>query len=688
MSTFPTLPRLLQRRLRSDAAEPPASLASAGHKRVFVVDDDVAHADSLVALLSGAGYQVTARNSGEAGLELIRAGAPDVLILDLNMPGMDGVDVLRELSTMTLPTKTIVFTGTQDFELVAQIVRLGAYDFLTKPSPPTQLLAAVRRATELADLEAENERNRQAAEQANALREFLVEATLDFVYVLDANGKFTYLNNKLEHLFNRAGNNLQGQPWFHLFGTRQPSEALAHHIAEQRTGKRSTREYEFEITLEDGSPRHLLCTSTGLYRSQPPARSGFLGTYGVIRDVTNQKQTEQARLDMERQLQEIGKMEALGQLAGGIAHDFNNILAGMLGYAELVQSAHDRLAPELLKEYLGEVVDAGHRAKDLIAQMQTFTRTNRSAPDAVDLVGCINSVSRMLRAAIPSTISLLTDYEDDLPPALADPVQLQQIVLNLLINARDAIGTKGVIELRVAYQREPVTCSVCGEVLTEPHLVLSVTDTGHGIPLAIRRKIFEMHFTTKVTDSGHLGNVPGSGSGIGLWLINSLVHDYGGHITLDSAVGRGTTFSVHLPIATGGGLGADETAAGPAFKGEVVVVDDIVSVSSFIGELLRARGYDAVVFSDSQAALAHLLDPARHIAMLITDQSMPGLNGLDLIEGVRADRPELPAILITALSSGEHRQRMEALKVNALLPKPFRAADLLALMAEHAPPGG
>lgn len=688
-ASFPTLPALFRRPsepVGEQAGALPSDLGNrAPDQSLLIVDDDQTHAESLRVLCESAGYQVRLCHSGEAGLAAIAEAVPSVLVLDLNMPGMDGADVLRVLTERGVKTKTIVLTGTQDVGLVGQIVRLGAYDFLTKPAQPAQLLSVIRRAIELVALEAENERNRLIAMRANALREFLVEATTEFVYVLDSDGKFTYLNNKLDGIFNADRSALQGAPWQQLFSDVAVDAELSYRIAEQRSGERSTREFQFCLTTADGNERTLLCTSTGLYASSTPRASEFLGTYGVIRDVTVERQAETDRLEMERQLQQIGKMEAMGQLTGGIAHDFNNILAGILGYAELVQSAHQRLTPELMNEYLGEVVQAGHRARDLIAQMQTFTRTNRSAPDAVDLTACVTSISRMLRAAIPSTIGLLTNYEDDLPPALADPVQFQQIVLNLMINARDAIDGKGVIELSVMRHSDPVSCSVCNESMPGPHLVLSVRDTGHGIPAAIRRKIFEMHYSTRVTDGSSLGNVPGSGTGIGLWLINSLVHDYGGHLTLETEVDVGSTFAVHLPMASVTGLVSDVSRAPLTLPGEIVVVDDVVSVASFIGELLRVRGLDAVVFSDSHAALNHLQDPASDVSMLITDQAMPGLTGLDLIAAARGMQPDLPTILITAYSSEAHRQRMQQLDVNALITKPFRAAELLTAIADHAP---
>ena len=184
----------------------------------------------------------------------------------------------------------------------------------------------------------------------------------------------------------------------------------------------------------------------------------------TVRDRTAEHRAEMDRLLLQNQLQQASKMEAIGQLAGGIAHDFNNILASIIGYAELVQNARERLEPAQIDKYLSEVVTAGHRARDLISQMLTFTRANRGDPCSVDISEAITDVSRMLRAAIPTTIDIETEFADDLANVIADPVQLQQIIINLLINARDAIKGNGRIRIRAARGQQTSPCACCGEV--------------------------------------------------------------------------------------------------------------------------------------------------------------------------------------------------------------------------------
>jgi len=403
----------------------------------------------------------------------------------------------------------------------------------------------------------------------------------------------------------------------------------------------------------------------------------------TLRDLTQERRAEVDRLALQTQLQQASKMEAIGQLAGGIAHDFNNILASIIGYAELVQNARQRLADEQVRNYLSEVISAGQRARDLISQMLTFTRANRGEPRAMDIAAAIDDVSRMLRAAIPSTIDIRTRFGDNLHHVLADPVQLQQIIINLLINARDAIEGNGTIELDVYEGEQMAACVCCGATLSERHVVVEVSDDGHGIEPALQQKIFDMYVTTRD---------PGKGTGIGLWMVNNLVHEYGGHLTLTSRPGKGSTFRVHLPRAEADAVDrSEQSVERHAVDGAIVVVDDEVSVGNFIGEVLRDHGLNAVIFNESPSALRYLEQHAANTALVITDMAMPMMSGLDLSERARQVRADLPIVLITAFSENRDTQRIERIGIDRFLAKPFRIEELLQTIYDVArvgePPG-
>lgn len=764
--------------------------------QILIVDDDAEHAASVQQLLTAHDYAATVETDGEQAVARLCAGEYQVAILDLNMPGTSGFDVLEALGAQSAPVKSIVLSGESSVATVTPILRLGAYDYLTKPFEPQQLLTSLDNALALFRLEAQNRALAAQAEADHELHQFLVNASDDLIYMLDPRGNFRFLNQRLPAVFDLQPEALLGQSWGTLLGS-ELEQSLAHRFNERRTGARATRNYEFDYPAPGGETRIFEFSATGLYDDDDTGRPA--GTYGVLRDVTDarliarqleqsqrkfyglfmdspdavfiarlsdgellegndnfrhikwklgatdattdafifrdaetraglvsqlerspnhatltvehplhgvtqyfeinarvleldgeacvlntmrdrtaERRAEVDRLSLQNQLQQASKMEAIGQLAGGIAHDFNNILASIIGYAELVLNARQRLDAKQVDGYLEEVVTAGHRARDLISQMLTFTRASRGDPCPVDVPTTIADVARMLRAAIPTTIDIRTEYGDGLANVFADPVKLQQVVMNLLINARDAIDGNGTISVAVQRATQQSACAACSERLEGEHIVLSVTDTGHGIPETIRDKVFEMYFTTRES---------GKGTGMGLWLINNLIHEYGGHITLDSEIGVGTTFRVHLPISADAAAAAPETArrgSGPV-NGQIVVVDDEVSVGNFIGEVLRDHDLDTVIFNESPTAYRYLQSHADEVALLITDQAMPLLSGLDLAEQVKDARPELPIILITAFTESRDSARMERIGIDRFLAKPFSIDALMDAIYELAP---
>ena len=760
--------------------------------QVLVVDDDERHATSVRELLGAHGYSVELEIEGLQGLQRLRRDPVDVLILDLDMPNLSGIEMLQALGARANELKTIVVSGESHVEKITPILRLGAYDYLPKPYEPEQLLTSVRNALARSRLERENKMMLDEKEAVNRRDAFLINASPDLIYMLDVAGRFTFVNDQLRDVFGYDSEGLIGRDWRTLVSAdvRAP---LEHHFDERRTGPRATRNLEFEYRDPRGRLHIVELSAMGLYDGTRPKTANFAGTYGIVRDVTEsrltaralaqsqqkfqalfmnspdpvfisrladghliegndnfvrmlqelgapdgksdlsvwgnavqrqafvdasarsprrhqamierevfgarhhfeitgrtididgevcliasvrdvtaQKQSEQDRLNLETQLQQASKMEAIGQLAGGIAHDFNNILASIIGYTELSLAAPPSIEPSQVHGYLREVIAAGQRARDLISQMLTFTRAHRGKPIVVKVSDSIAEVSRMLRAAIPKTIHMETSAADDEPAVEIDPVQLQQIVLNLLINARDSIAGNGRIDVRVSRVVGRGRCASCGADLAGEYVEIAVADTGHGISDELLPRIFDMFVSTRA---------PGSGTGIGLWLIHTLVHEYEGHITVETSP-RGTTFRVVLPIESSHRDTATRDAKLP--DGHILVVDDEVSVGNFIAEVLRNAGYQVVVFHDSSVALDHLGSRHGEIALVLTDQSMPQASGLELAELARS-LPNAPSVvIITGYADKTDKARIVELGVGQVLSKPFRVEDLLDAVRNNA----
>lgn len=769
---------------------------------ILIVDDDVVHGRSVRDVLAAHNYPADVATTGQDGLARLRnahaEGNPyQVLILDLHIPDLMGVDVLHAIKTQGLAVKTVVLSGESELSTIAPILKLGAYDYLRKPFQVPELVTSVANALSAFQLEQENKSMQLEAASNARLYQFLLNASPDLIYMLDEKGQFRYLNHQLDGVFDADYNSLTQTDWQYLFvGRAHLVDQLQHHFNERRTGIRATVGEEFTYTSSVGNQHTLELSAIGLYDGGSADSPGkFIGTYGVIRDVTETRRTRQAlhqsqrkfhslfvdspdavfiariedgliiernpnfenicavmgvtddrydsflwteqqsrsdfilglaanpehfdwiferdvqgearffevrarqlelegeqcmiatlrdrtherraeqdRLTLQEQMQQAGRMEAIGQVAGGIAHDFNNILASIIGYAELIMNARARLTEDQVDQYLGEVVTAGHRARDLISQMLTFTRAQRGEAHPVDIRETISDVSRMLRAAIPASITIDTEFADPLPAVIVDPVQIQQVVINLLINARDAINGNGRIAINVFEETRPALCHTCGEPISPGNVVIRVTDDGHGISEELMAKVFEMYFTTRE---------PGQGTGFGLWMINNLVHEHHGHLTVESTAGKGTSFGIYLPTAAVDA--AQEQllqVPAPQMSGRIVVVDDEVSVANFIGEVLRDKGYPTLVFTESPQALDYLERNIDDVALLLTDGSMPLITGVELIQKLRTFNSELPVIYITAYTQSTDSKALTKLGVNRYLQKPFSIDDMLAAVAD------
>lgn len=386
----------------------------------------------------------------------------------------------------------------------------------------------------------------------------------------------------------------------------------------------------------------------------------------IVRDITDLVRMEAERDELQKGLRQAQKMEAVGQLAGGIAHDFNNILASILGYAELA-ARHVSDADERLPSYLQQIHGAGERARDLIRQLLMFSRAGRSEAVVVPVANLLQETARMLRPTLPDSLRLRTYISQELLPVRMDMVGLQQVVMNLVINARDASSGHGEVKL-IARNTDvrSMRCASCHQLFHGDWVEVAISDAGSGVATHIRERIFDPFFSTKSA---------GQGSGMGLAVVHGVVHEHGGHVVLESGE-RGSTFRVLLPQAS---LPVQEVVAAavaelPLGQGEVVmVVDDDAQVAGMLGELLRAAGYTPQLFTDSTQAARLLEDVAAPVAALISDQIMPGLEGLELSHLARRYRPGLPVILLSAqpgLGAGH----------DPVLMKPVQGQELLQVL--------
>ncbi|HEY5603254.1 MAG TPA: response regulator, partial [Gammaproteobacteria bacterium] len=403
---------------------------------------------------------------------------------------------------------------------------------------------------------------------------------------------------------------------------------------------------------------------------------------GTVHDITELKQSEEERNQLQRQLQQAQKMESIGHLTGGIAHDFNNILASILGFTQL---AITRFAPNregTLGNYLSEIEKGGKRASDLVKQMLAFSRGDTQGHTILNPHPILIESVKMLRSTIPSSITL--NYK---PPGFdiriqTDALQLQQAVVNLIINARDSLEGKGRIE--VIFKSaviNSVECSSCHKLFSGNYAGVFVKDNGSGIAKEIIPRIFEPFFTTKKI---------GQGSGMGLALVHGFVHASGGHVGIETGIDSGTTMKLYFPLCdfdtdsshgNASPLFGDSLARnGDTIK--ILVVDDEEAIVKLVSEILEIHNYQVVSTTSSKQALKTLTDSPDEFAVLVTDQAMPDLSGVDLIHEIRKNNTKIPIIICTGYSDIVNEFNFAEKGASRFLAKPVWHDELLKVVSE------
>ncbi|HZN47907.1 MAG TPA: PAS domain S-box protein [Ramlibacter sp.] len=446
------------------------------------------------------------------------------------------------------------------------------------------------------------------------------------------------------------------------------------------------KELRFEIsaTRKDGSVLQAEVQGTPMtYRGQPHVLY-------AVRDITARVAAEQRRVELERQLRQAQKMEAIGQLTGGLAHDFNNILTSVLGYIDLAQDRPASALDPVLVRDLAQARLAAERAREHVAQLLAFSRPRRGERRLLAPAQVTAEVLQLLRPNLPSSIAVVRDADDPgsaaAPPVLADPVQFEQVLLNLCLNARDAIGEHGTIRLRIVHAPAWGHCASCSVRLDGGRWVgFEVADDGRGMTQDVVDRMFEPFFTTKEI---------GRGTGMGLAMVHGILHDHGGHIQVSTTLGQGSSFRVLLPVAEDMSETAclepppAAAATPPQLRGRVLLVEDEPMVSGFMRDLMQHWGLEVVLESDPHAAARLLAATEEPFALMLTDQTMPGMTGLALARQAQRQRPGLPVLLYTGNAFDIDEQELADSGVTRLLRKPIDTAALRPLLGELLRPEG
>ena len=423
---------------------------------------------------------------------------------------------------------------------------------------------------------------------------------------------------------------------------------------------------ELELKTKDGRRLRVKETASAIRN----ARGEIVGFRGVLRDVTEQRQ-------LEEQLRQAQKMEAVGRLAGGVAHDFNNLLTAINGYSELALARMGENDPQ--RGALEEIRKAGKRATDLTRRLLTLSRHQVVSPRRISLNRAVIDMEKLLQRVIGEDIQLRTELDQDLPPIYADQGQIEQIILNLAVNARDAMEGGGLLELVTRRVRMPSNDRTLPKTpVPGEYVVLKVRDTGTGMEKKVREHAFEPFFTTK--GRGH-------NTGLGLAIVYGIVKQSSGYIEVDSAEGEGTVFHLFFPVHAPKQPKIPESIAGhgqplPRGTETVLLVEDETSVRTLVRQILELQGYKVMAARNARAALALCDEHESSPDLLLTDVVMPGRSGLGLAEDLKQRFSDLKILFMSGYTDSHTGVKLLTQQKAAFLPKPFSPESLARKVRE------
>ena len=625
--------------------------------RVIVVEDRPDDHELLIRELERGGYapQTVRVDTSEAFREVLAEPGWEIIISDYVMPRFSGLVALEILHHSGVDLPFIVISGTVGEDVAVETMRAGAHDYLMKENL-TRLVPAVQRELREAVERREHRQVDEALEESKRRFRILSEASPQGIFLQDAAGNCLYVNSCWSEITGYTFDEAMGIGWFRILHPDDVERAAAEWESFRHNGH-EIFESDLRLLHANGATRWVQAR-VGKVSDEQGVATSYVGN---LVDITD-------HLMFQERLLQAQKQESLGRLAGGIAHDFNNILTAIIGYAEL---ASDLFPPEHAAQgRMQNIQKAAGRAADLIRQLLAFASRQVITPRVINLNSVLEEAGSLLLRLIGSHIELEMLPGSDLGAIRADPGQMQQILINLGVNARDAMPEGGKITIATRNVRlEPGLTQDNREVLPGDYLLLEVTDTGIGISEEILQHIFEPFFTTKEI---------GKGTGLGLATCHGIVRQNGGHIWVQSEVGKGTSFHIYLPQVGEAPTEENEREDLSHLGGKetILLVEDDALLRELTAEALRAEGYAVVEAASGNEALVIATAFVEPIHLLVTDIVMPLMNGKELAQKLLAAQPDLRILFISGYAENAVTTHGVLDSGISFLPKPFSVAGL------------
>ncbi len=604
--------------------------------RVLLVEDNPGDARLLTELVrdTGAGqWKLVHVDRLSTALDRLSREPFDVMLLDLSLPDADGLDTLIRAHGEAPRIPIVVLTGHDDEALAVRAVRAGAQDYLVKGRMDGDLLVrSIRYASERG-------RAIEALERREEHYRSLIENSMDLISILNLDGTIRYASPSHERLL--------GYPLDELVG----KNVLSFVHSDDKDGVQtallngnSGQPLECRIRHADGSWRMLESFSRDL--------SQVAGVNGMVvnaRDITERKR-------LEEQLHHSQRLEAVGRLAGGVAHDFNNLLMVITGYSHMLLDAMHPSDPA--RQDLEQVVKASERATDLTRQLLAFSRRQGVRASLVNLNVLVQEMDRMLRRVLGEDIELIVRLAPELKTVRADPGQIEQVILNMVVNARDAMPSGGQLRIETRNAGQP----------SRDCVTISISDTGMGMDSQVLSRVFEPFFTTKE-----------HGTGLGLATSYGIIQENGGDLRVASMPAKGTTFHIELPVteATLEDRELPDATRAPRGTETILLVEDEDPVRRVLETMLKRHGYQVLASASSKDALAAAEQHRGEIHLLITDIMLPGMSGRKMAECLNVRRPDMKVLYVSGY--GDAQDENDDAR---FLQKPFSTEELATKIRE------
>lgn len=647
--------------------------------KILTIDDEYCIRQNIKNYLEDCGFNVFEAVNGEKGLEVFEKENPDLVLLDLQMTEMDGLQVLETLRKKA-PDIPLIIAGTGDISTVVEALHLGAWDYILKPIGDMSVLyQSVQKCLKQSQKRKENKEYQERLEelvkkktleleQSEERYKTVFEYTGTAAIIIESDDTISMVNSKFCEFAGMPGHEITGRKKWYDFVVKEDIEIMANYIDAKinfKIDNYAPMQYEIKFIGNNKEQKHVY-VSLGIIPGSDRAVVSFL-------DVTQRRKAEQRWHSLEQQLRKAQKMEAIGTLAGGIAHDLNNILSPVLGYADMIMSSSDPDANVYKRSE--KIQKAALRAADLVRQILSFNSSSEKQKRLIKIHPVSKEVLKLLNGSIPSTITIVDEIDRTCGFVKADPTQIHQVIMNLCTNAYHAMEEKGGT-LTVGLRQQTLTDT---DMLEYPNLIdgdgfylaIEVSDTGCGMEKDVMERIFDPYFTTKEE---------GKGTGLGLATVYNIVKSCKGDIRVKSKLNKGTTFTILLPVVDNErrketpDIAVYNSMVGSGQK--LLLVDDDKDITLMCKEGFELLGYKVDSFFSSIEALDFFKENYHTIDLVITDQTMPEKTGIELAEDIISIKKDIPVILCSGYAGAISRETIKQVGIKSFIMKPVTVEGL------------